>query len=68
MLSESMNVNYNQSEANNVNFSESDGESWAWSMREGESNTEYADMMSDVYGSGSWRNTVSASAEGSVPF
>jgi hypothetical protein len=67
-ISESMNVNYNQSEANNVNFSESDGESWSWSMREGESNTEYADTMSDVYGSGSWKNTVSASAEGSVPF
>ncbi len=68
LISESMNVNYNQSEANNVNFSESDGESWAWSMREGESNTEYADTMSDIYGSGSWKNTVSASAEGSVPF
>ena len=67
-IAESMNVNYNQSEANNVNFSESDGESWAWSMSEGESNTEYADTMSDIYGSGSWRNTVSASAEGSVPF
>jgi hypothetical protein len=67
-LTESMNVSYNQSEANNVNFSESDGESWGWSLREGESNTEYADSMSDIYGSGSWRTTVSASAEGSVPF
>lgn len=67
-LFESMNVNYNQSEANNVNFSESDGESWSWNMSEGQSNSEYADSMSDIYGSGSWRNTVSASAEGSVPF
>ena len=67
-ISESMNVKYNQSEKNNINFSESDGESWAWNMRESESNTEYADRMSDIYGSGSWKNTVSASAEGSVPF
>jgi hypothetical protein len=67
-ISESMNVNYNQSEANDVNFSESDGEAWAWNMSEGQSNTEYADTMSDIYGNGSWRNTVSASAEGSVPF
>jgi hypothetical protein len=67
-ISESMNVNYNQSESNNINFSESDGESWAWNMSEGQSNSEYADTMSDIYGSGSWKNTVSASAEGSVPF
>ena len=67
-VSESMNINYNQSSANDVSFSESDGESWRWSMSEGQSNSEYADQMSDIYGSGSWTNTVSASAEGSVPF
>ena len=67
-VQESMSVSYNQNEANNVNFSESDGESWRWSVTEGESNSEYSDRMSDIYGSGSWKNTVSASAEGSVPF
>jgi hypothetical protein len=37
-------------------------------MSEGESNSEYQDRMSDIYGSGSWTNTVSVFAEGFVPF
>jgi hypothetical protein len=67
-IQESMSVTYNQNESNNVNFSESDGESWSWNVTEGQSNSEYSDQMSDIYGSGSWQTTVSASAEGSVPF
>jgi hypothetical protein len=67
-LSESMNLNYNQNASNSYSFNESNGENWSWSVREGESNTEYADRMSEVYGSGNWKGTVKASAEGSIPF
>ena len=66
-VQESMNVSYNQNESNDVKFSESDGEAWRWSVTEGESNSEYSDRMSDIYGSGSYKSTISASAEGSIP-
>ena len=67
-LSESMNLNYNRNEANNVNFSSNDGETWNWSISEGEGDTSYEERMSDIYGSGSFRTTVKATAEGSLPF
>jgi hypothetical protein len=67
-LQESMNISYNQNEANDVNFSETDGEAWRWNVTEGESNSEYAERMSDIYGSGSYQTAIGAEVEGSIPF
>jgi hypothetical protein len=68
VVSESMNLNYNSSASNSVDFSESDGENWRWSVSEGEGSTSYEERMRDIYGSGRYSTTISASAEGSLPF
>ncbi|MEE2786938.1 MAG: hypothetical protein VX589_06330 [Myxococcota bacterium] len=64
---ESLGVSYSKNEANNVSVSTRDGETWSWNVQEGESNEDYESRMNSMYGEGSWKGTVGASAEGSIP-
>ena len=64
----SLGVSYSRNEANNVNVSTRDGETWSLECSGGgESNEDYESRMNSMYGEGSWKGTVGASAEGSIP-